>query len=191
MPFYPPRFVQAARVELPRSGEIGCRVASVRPFESRDTDACRRLWEELTEWHRQIFDSPEIGGDDPGRAFDEHLAQIGPENVWVAEFEGQVVGLVGLIPGTEPELEPIVVTAQHRHRGVGRLLAAAVITAARERGARTVQVRPVGRNVEAIRFFHEMGFDILFQLELGMDLVDRGREVWVRGERLAERDFRS
>jgi hypothetical protein len=77
-------------------------VASVRPFESRDTDACRRLWEELTEWHRQIFDSPEIGGDDPGRAFDEHLAKIGPENVWVAEFEGQVVGLVGLIPGTEP-----------------------------------------------------------------------------------------
>ena len=33
----------------------------VRPFESRDTEACRRLWEDLTEWHRQIFASPEIG----------------------------------------------------------------------------------------------------------------------------------
>ena len=148
------------------------------------------MWEELTAWHRQIFDSPEIGGDDPGRAFDEHLAKIGPDNVWVAEFEGQVVGLAGLIPGVESELEPIVVAEQHRHRGFGRLLAAAVITEARERGARTVQVHPVGRNVEAVRFFHELGFDILFQLELGMDLVDRDREVWVRGERIAEREFR-
>lgn len=163
---------------------------AVRPFEPRDANACRRLWEELTELHRQIFDSPEIGGDDPGRAFDEHLAKIGPDNVWVAEFEGEVVGLAGLIPGDESELEPIVVAEQHRHQGIGRLLATAAITAARERGARTVQVRPVGRNVEAIRFFHRIGFDILFQLELGMDLVDREREVWVPGEHLAERDFR-
>jgi GNAT superfamily N-acetyltransferase len=165
-------------------------VVFVRPFEPRDADACRRLWEELTEWHRQIFDSPEIGGDDPGDGFDEHLAKIGLENVWVAEFEGQVVGLAGLIPGIESELEPVVVAEQHRHQGIGRLLAEAVIRAARERGARTIQVRPVGRNVEAVRFFHTLGFDILFQLELGMDLVERGREVWVPGERVAERDFR-
>jgi GNAT superfamily N-acetyltransferase len=171
-------------------GEIGFRVASVRLFESRDADACRRLWEDLTEWHRQIFESPDIGGEDPGSGFDEHLAKIGPENVCVAELEDRVVGLAGLIPGVESELEPVVVDEQHRHRGIGRLLAAAVIAAARERGARTIQVRPVGRNVEAVRFFHELGFDILFQLELGMDLVDGEREVWVRGERLAERDFR-
>jgi GNAT superfamily N-acetyltransferase len=165
-------------------------MATVRPFQSRDAEACRQLWGELTEWHRQIFDSPEIGGDDPGRRFDEHLAKIGPENLWVAELEGDLIGLAGLIPGVESELEPVVVAEQHRHRGIGRLLAMAVITAARERGARTIQVRPVGRNVEAVRFFHELGFDILLQLELGMDLVDRGRDVWVRGERLAERDFR-
>lgn len=145
---------------------------------------------ELTEWHRQIFDSPEIGGSDPGRAFDEHLAKIGPENVWVAELDGAVVGLAGMIPGDEPELEPIVVAGRHRHEGIGRLLAAAVVSAAREGGARAVRVRPVGRNVEAIRFFHELGFDIVFQVELGMDLVEREREEWVAGERLAERDFR-
>ena len=165
-------------------------MVAVRPFEPRDAEPCRRLWEELTEWHRRIFDSPEIGGDDPGRGFDEHLAKIGPENLWVAELEEEVVGLAGLVPGDDSELEPVVVAAQHRQRGIGRLLATAVVDAARERGARTVHVRPVGRNVEAIRFFHELGFDILFQLELGMDLVDRGRDVWVPGERLAGRDFR-
>ena len=33
---------------------------AVRPFESSDTEACRQLWEDLTEWHREIFASPEI-----------------------------------------------------------------------------------------------------------------------------------
>ena len=162
----------------------------VRPFAPHDTEACRRLWEELTEWHREIFESPEIGGADPGRAFDEHLATVGPENLWVAEDEGAIVGLAGLVPGVEAELEPVVVAGGHRGRGIGRLLAEAVVHAARERGARTIKVRPVGRNVEAVRFFHRLGFDVLFQLELGMDLVDREREVWVPGERVAGRDFR-
>jgi len=162
----------------------------IRPFAPHDAETCRRLWEELTEWHREIFDSPEIGGEEPGRAFDEHLVTVGPENLWVAEDEGKIVGLAGLVTGVEAELEPVVVAGDHRGRGIGRMLAEAVVDAARERGARTVKVRPVGRNVEAVRFFHGLGFDILFQLELGMDLVDRGREVWVPGERVAGRDFR-
>jgi GNAT superfamily N-acetyltransferase len=165
-------------------------MVTVRQFTPDDMDACRQLWVELTEWHRAIFESPEIGGDDPGLAFDEHLAKVGPGNVWVAEIGEDVVGLAGLIPGIEAELEPVVVAERHRHRGVGRLLAETVISAARERGARTIQVRPVGRNVEAVRFFHELGFDILFNLELGMDLVDRDREIWVSGEHIAGRGFR-
>jgi hypothetical protein len=76
-------------------------VVSVRPFEPRDAEGCRRLWEELTGWHRQIFDSPEIGGEDPGRGFDEHLDKVGPENLRVAELEEDVVDLAGLIPGVE------------------------------------------------------------------------------------------
>ena len=100
-----------------------------------------------------------------------------------------MVGLAGLIPDVF-ELEPVVVAEQHRGLGVGRLLAEAVISAARERGARTIQVRPIARNVEAVRFFHELGFDILDQLQLSMDLVEREREIWVSGERLADRDFR-
>jgi N-acetylglutamate synthase-like GNAT family acetyltransferase len=164
-------------------------VAKVRGYEPRDLDACRGLWVELTQWHRDIFNAPEIGGDDPGRAFDEHLAKVGAENIWVAEVDGLLAGLAGLIPDV-PELEPIIVAEQHRGHGIGRLLAEAVISAAREGGARTVQVRPVARNVEAIRFFHELGFDVLDQVQLSMDIVDRERDPWIPGERLADRDFR-
>jgi len=144
---------------------------------------------ELTQWHRDIFDSPEIGGEDPGRAFDEHLGKVGGENIWVAEVDGRAVGLAGLIPDVF-ELEPIIVAGQHRGQGIGRLLAEAVISAAREGGARTIQVRPVARNVEGVRFFHDLGFDVLDQVQLSMDLVDRERDPWIPGERLADRDFR-
>ena len=73
-------------------------MAKVRGYEPRDLDACRGLWVELTQWHRDIFNAPEIGGDDPGRAFDEHLANVGAENIWVAEVDGRLAGLAGLIP---------------------------------------------------------------------------------------------
>ncbi len=79
---------------------------------------------------------------------------------------------------------------QYRGQGIGRLLAEAVVSAARDGGARTVQVRPVARNVEAVRFFHELGFDVLDQVQLSMDVVDRERDPWIAGERLADRDFR-
>ena len=165
-------------------------MATVRGYEPGDLDACRQLWVELTQWHRDIFDAPEIGGNDPGKAFDEHLAKIGAESIWVAEADGDVIGLAGLISEPDFELEPIIVSEQHRKHGVGRLLASTVVGAARERGARSVEVRPVGRNVEAIRFFHELGFDIIAHVQLELDLAERNGDPWVPGERIADRDFR-
>src|SRR4029453_18386226 len=64
------------------------RMATVRGYEPGDLEWCRGLWVELTQWHRDIFDSPGIGGDNPGLAFDEHLAKVGAENIWVAEDNG-------------------------------------------------------------------------------------------------------
>jgi N-acetylglutamate synthase-like GNAT family acetyltransferase len=165
-------------------------MATVRGYEPGDLEWCRGLWVELTQWHRDIFDSPGIGGDNPGLAFDEHLAKVGAENIWVAEDNGRIVGLAGLMPGTDPQLEPIVVSADSRGDGIGRQLATAVVDEARERGARTIEVRPVGRNVEAIRFFHRLGFDTVAHVQLQLDLVERERDPWVPGERLAERNFR-
>jgi hypothetical protein len=65
----------------------------IRRYEPGDRDACRGLWVELTEWHRELFDSPTIGGEDPGSAFDEHLGRVGTEHVWVAVDDGRPVGM--------------------------------------------------------------------------------------------------
>jgi GNAT superfamily N-acetyltransferase len=161
---------------------------NVRRYESADAEPCRRLWAELTSTHRALYDDPTFGGDDPGLAFDEHLAEAGEDRIWVAEAGGVVVGLAGLlVAGGRAELEPIVVAEAWRGHGVGRALAERVIAAARERGFPRVRVRPVGRNTEAIRFFHALGFDVLGRVDLRLDLEPTDRTP---GERIAGREFR-
>jgi hypothetical protein len=92
-------------------------MARIRPYQPGDLESCRALWVELTEWHRHIYQSPAIGGDEPGLQFDEHLDRVGAEHLWVAEVDGRVVGLAGLIPGDRAaELEPVVVSALHRRQ---------------------------------------------------------------------------
>ena len=69
-----------------------------------------------------------------------------------------------------------------------RALAEAVVAAARELGFPRVRVRPVGRNTEAIRFFHAVGFDVLGRVDVRRDLEPISRRP---GERIADRDFRA
>ena len=174
--------MEARRTDIP---------ITIRPYRPEDLASCRALWVELTEWHRHIYQSPGIGGADPSLHFDEHLNRVGPEHIWVAEVSGQLVGLAGLIPGEgEAELEPLVVSGPYRGLGIGRQLTEAVIKAARTRGVGQLRVRPVARNELAIRFFHQLGFDILGQIELFMDFGPVERQVWQLGERMAGKDFR-
>jgi N-acetylglutamate synthase-like GNAT family acetyltransferase len=164
-------------------------VVSIRQYESGDLQECRDLWLELTVHHRRIYGVDSIGGEDPGSQFDEHLTAIGPERLWVAEDEGRVVGLTGLIvDGTSGEVEPVVVTEGERGAGIGASLIARVVAEASELGIRLLSVRPVGRNAPAIRFFRDAGFDVLGHVEVFMDLT--GEREWVEGETLADRGFR-
>jgi N-acetylglutamate synthase-like GNAT family acetyltransferase len=161
----------------------------VRTYEARDRDACTALWAQLTQWHRDLYDDQSIGGDDLSVWFDRYLVEQEPVHVWVAEREGRVVGFVGALARERRwELEPIVVDESERGRGVGRRLAQKLIEAAKTNGLRGVEVRPTARNVQALQFFHALGFDVLGQLELTLDLARPDR--WREGERLADRDFR-
>jgi hypothetical protein len=63
---------------------------AIRPYRPTDLEACRALWVELVQRHREIYQDPSIGGDDPGLYFDRHLAQVGAERIWVAECAGAV-----------------------------------------------------------------------------------------------------
>lgn len=141
--------------------------ATIRPYHPADLEACRALWAELVQHHREIYQDPSIGGNDPGLHFDRHLAQVGAERIWVAECAGEVVGLFGLIlRDVEAEIEPIVVSSRWRGQGIGRMLLERAEEEARRLGARLLTISPVARNVEAISLFHHYGFRLLGSIEM-------------------------
>jgi len=162
----------------------------VRDYADGDYGACRSLWAELTEYHRSIYGDPTIGGDDPGAGFDDYLA--GPQRAgsWVAESDGRVIGLTGLLDrGTSGEVEPVVVAGAARGQGIGRMLISRVAGEARARGYEYLAIRPVARNVAAVRRFHAAGFRALGgHIDLTMDLAAR-RHEWLPGASLHGLDF--
>jgi GNAT superfamily N-acetyltransferase len=144
---------------------------SIREYQPGDLDRCRELWRSLTQRHRDIYADPTIGGSDPGLELDAYLSEPHLHRVWVAELADRVLGFFGLlVRGDESELEPIVVDPSHRNHGIGALLAQRAIAESRRLGVRYVNVRPVARNLEAIRFFHREGFRLLGRFELSIAL---------------------
>jgi GNAT superfamily N-acetyltransferase len=134
----------------------------VRGYTDADYRACRALWAALTEHHRRIYGDPSIGGDDPGAGFDDYLATPQRVGSWVAESHGTVVGLTGLFDrGTSGEVEPVVVNEAARDQGIGRRLISHVVDEAQARGYEYLVIRPVARNVAAVRRFHAAGFATL------------------------------
>lgn len=163
---------------------------SVRAYAEGDYDACRSLWADLTLYHRCIYGDPSIGGADPGAGFDDYLATSQWVGSWIAELHGKVLGLTGLLDrDTSGEVEPVVVAEEARGRGIGRLLISRVVEEARARGYEYLSIRPVGRNVAAVRRFHAAGFRTLGgHIDLTMDLAAR-RHEWLHGASVHGLDF--
>jgi len=157
-------------------------LAAVRSYRPTDHIACRRLWAELTEHHRELYDDPSIGGADPGAAFDEYLTRIDLSGVWVADHsEDGVVGLVGLLlKGRAGEVEPVVVGGAHRGQGIGKALLEHVAEEGRRRGLKYLTVTPVSRNVSAIQCLYAAGYGVLTGVELTLDLGRRNHQ-WQDG----------
>jgi len=151
----------------------------VRKYRDDDKEQCRSLWRELTEWHREIYQDPTIGGEHPEDYFDKHLAKVGPDQLWVAVHDSRVVGLVGLIiEGNEAEIEPLVVSKAYRGKGMGKQLIEKVVSEARKMGIRLLCVKPVARNMRTIKFLYQQGFRNLGHIELFLDFSGY---VWKSG----------
>lgn len=155
---------------------------TIRKYQPSDKEQCRALWRELTEWHRQIYKDPTIGGAHPEEHFDKHLAEVGPNRLWVAFHDLQIVGLIGLIiKDNEAEIEPLIVSKNHRHKGIGKQLIKTVVAEARNKGARYLNITPVARNIEAIVFLHRQGFRNLGHIQL---FIEFSEHQWKPGPEL-------
>ena len=152
--------------------------ASVREYQVGDLDRCRQLWRSLVQRHRDIYEDPTIGGPDPGVEFDAHLKHPQLHCLWVVADADQLLGLCGLLVQEEAsELEPIIVDPNCRGRGVDALLARRAIEESRRLGLKCINVRPVARNLEAIRFFHREGHSEQWWLLRGHQCISGEREA--------------
>ncbi|GAA1769860.1 GNAT family N-acetyltransferase [Luedemannella helvata] len=145
---------------------------TIRPYRPSDHGAVRRLWAEFTEHQRRLYQDPRLGGRDPGAGFEEYLTRLDLSGIWVAdEREEGVVGFVGLImDGRAGKVDPVVVSAPWRGRGVGRGLLTKVADEAGRRGLARLTVSPGARDDSALRSLHAAGFDMVATVTLSRDL---------------------
>lgn len=163
----------------------------IRAYQTRDLAACRDLWRELTERHREIYADASIGGDDPGRHFDVYCQRADLAGSWVAEIEGRVAGMVGLlIDGDRAEIEPVVVRMPLRGCAIGTQLLRHVTAEAQRRGLRHLSIRPVARNASAMACFHRAGFRLLGHIEMFRVLDGADEARWRPGVNMHGLDFR-
>lgn len=163
----------------------------IREYQEQDFESCRKLWEELTQRHRDIYFDPSIGGEDPGIAFERYLKRTDLAGIWVVEQDGLVVGMAGLlIDEDDAQVEPIVIGSALRSQGVGTLLLAKLKVEAKGRGASFLSIRPVARNVEAIQCFYRAGFSSLGHIDMFMDLSDENDQAWLDGVTIHGNHFR-
>jgi GNAT superfamily N-acetyltransferase len=178
----------------------GTAAVAIRGYRPADHSACRRLWAELTSEHRRLYPgAPPVPAATPaavgdfgvvatvadaasGAGFEEYLTRLDLSGMWVAQHADQdVVGFIGLIlHGRVGVVDPVVVTAERRGRGIGRALIAHVAEQARRRGMRELKISPALRNLEAIRCLYRAGFDAAATVTLALDLTGRG-DQWRDG----------
>jgi GNAT superfamily N-acetyltransferase len=156
---------------------------TIRPYRPADHGACRGLWAELVE-HRSRLYGQRPAEADTGAGFEEYLTQLNLSGMWVAEDRDEgAVGFVGLmIEGRAGEVNPIVVTAGRRGRGIGRAMLAKVVEEARRRGLAELSVSPPTRDRSALRALHTAGFATIASVTVAYDL--RGRRGSTGGSTL-------
>lgn len=162
----------------------------IRQYNSSELDQCRSLWAEMVQRHRDIYNDPSIGGDNPGLEFDIHLERVGTQYIWVAEDNEELVGLVSLILNEQQaEIEPIIVKSDYRNQGIGQELLNHAIEQAKKLNVLCLSVKPVARNLDAISFFYNSGFKAMGQIELFMWLGDSTPFEWKKGLNLFGKSF--
>ena len=155
---------------------------NVRTYRNDDYPACLTLYSELSQHYADIYEDPTIADGDSSKWLESLWKSHGYSGTWVAEADGQVVGLAGLlINGEEGEIEPIIVSSYFRNRGIGTKLIQQFLGEAKKKKIRFLSIRPTARNERALSLYIRLGFNILGHVELFQDLSPESSRKWKSG----------
>jgi N-acetylglutamate synthase-like GNAT family acetyltransferase len=157
----------------------------IREYKDIDYDSCRSIYGELAQHHAKIFGDPAIAGDDPGQGFDKYLARPDRCGSWIAESDGKIIGLAGLNSNMSEEniseIDPVVITADFRSKGIGTRLIQHLTQVAKKKGFRFLIIKPVLRNEKAFALYVRLGFNTVGGIELMHDLFPASERTWKPG----------
>ena len=157
----------------------------IREYRESDHATCVAFYKELAQRHAEVYADPSIADKDFIQIFDEYLGRSDRRYTWVAEIDGRVIALAGLLDRVGEqgvcEIEPLVVSADFRDKGIGSKLVAYVKEQARAKGYRFFTVRPELRNEEAFKLYVKLGFNLVGSVELFQDLAPELGRTWKSG----------
>lgn len=99
-------------------------------------------------------------GKKPGPMLDDYPARVAEGNVWVAELDGAIAGLVVLLPESGYLLlDNVAVAPEMRGRGLGRALVAFAEAEARRRGYGEIRLYTHEKMTENITLYPHLGYE--------------------------------
>ncbi len=99
-------------------------------------------------------------GKKPGPMLDDYAARVAEGAVWVAEQDGQVAGLIVLLPESDHLLLDNVAVAPEAHgRGIGRALVAFAEAEARRCGTPEIRLYTHEKMTENVALYPRLGYE--------------------------------
>jgi predicted N-acetyltransferase YhbS len=109
----------------------------------------------------------QLGWSVPPDAVVAELSASPATQVVVAEYDGDVIGLIAVTTrrqfqraGNLITIDTLIVDAQNRSRGIGEELVGVAFEAAKRSNAQAIEIVSNLRRVEARRFYERLGFEV-------------------------------
>lgn len=142
-------------------------MTKIRLASEQDYDAVERIMKQVHKMH--VDWRPDIYiHTDPILPYDRYLAHVAEQQIFVAELEGEAVGLLiyfvrHIFGGPVKEREVLFVDSMaveegYRGRGIGRELFGALLQLCRERGYDGLELQVNARNQAARAMYEKYGF---------------------------------
>jgi GNAT superfamily N-acetyltransferase len=164
----------------------------IREYRDSDYEACHALWIELVQYHVDLYMCPELIGPEPGFGFKLYLDNPSRKGTWVAEVDGKVVGLSGLLVESpaHSELEPMIVSEKYRGIGISTALMQRVVAEAKKTGVWFIGVHPGARNTVAFNRYVKGGFNNIWTVGLIQELNPPGCPIkWQPGIKIHDNEL--